>query len=219
MHIRSDTGIDAHGRDIHTHSSVNIHQIKGNNFAVEQVFQLEEILFVFAEGLDKVIACSICKRCDRRIFEVCRAAAAFIEGSVTAAGIDTQFFPGLAVFPYCLDGVLGSIRDIDLERVLPVFECFLYLFIDLSRTVGSACHRVDNKQMLHVSSSLSLCILTHQSPFLTLRRYIYKLHGIIPLYSFLFLSAVCPKNRSKSGWEDSRNRSHPLVSRYRSPKT
>ena len=99
-HVCADPGIQAHGADVQAEITVAVNQVKLRFLAVQQPLQIPEG-GSFTEDLHKIIAAASGVVGHRHVGEACRAADDLIEGAVTAAGVDPQFFSGLRRF--CCD--------------------------------------------------------------------------------------------------------------------
>ena len=97
----------------------------------------------------------------------------FIEGAVSAAGVDAEFLIGGFGFSnnlFC--GVLWPTCDIDLEAVLPCSEGPFNAATQISGGIAASCNRIDNKQMFHFQTQFLVRVIL---------KLLFKIHEQIAL--------------------------------------
>ena len=123
VNIGTDSGVNAHGTDVCTVAAVTGDQINFLYLTGEHRIQVPEKIRVRAKHAAEIISRTGGKGTDCDIRMPRRTTDTFIEGAVSAAGVDAEFLIGGFGFSnnlFC--GVLWPTCDIDLEAVLPCTE-------------------------------------------------------------------------------------------------
>ena len=145
MHFGADARVDAHGADIDAEATVTVDQIDRLLRAVQAGLQIAEQVFFRAEHAAKIVAGADGEGADCHIFPLRRTADAFVEGAVTAAGVNPQGLTALRLFADFAGGVHRRRRHIDFKAVRTAAKGALDHGANLVAFVAAAGDGVDNE--------------------------------------------------------------------------
>ena len=149
--------------------------------AGEQRVEIAEEVLLRAEHTAEVVARAGGEGADRHVCKSHGAGGAFVEGPVSAAGIDAELFSVRGLGADLLRSVQRGLRDVDLDLLFrKLRESRDDLRSDLVGLVAPSRGGIDDKQMLHVSLRLSVFIIHKQIAFD---------HAVVQLALFVRLGA------------------------------
>ena len=159
MDFGADAGVDPDRADVGAVASVAGNEVDLPDLSVEQRVQIPEKRGVRPEHPAEVVPRTGGKGADRDVRQQGGAADTFIEGSVAAAGIDTERFPGGGLPADFLGGVAGGFGDVELPGIRAMVKGSLHAPKEVPGGVPASGDGVDNEQMFQGLTRLLTIIL------------------------------------------------------------
>ena len=123
-------------------------QIKHRFVAVQQLFQIPESLGI-VENLDKVVAGTGRVVGDGNMIKTHDSVDDFVEGTVAAAGVKTNFLTAFSGFPGQTGAVTGAFGNQNIVFHSKFTQNCCCSIPDLHGTITFSCSRIDDKDVFH----------------------------------------------------------------------
>ena len=146
----ADAGVDPDRADVGAVAAVAGDEINFPDFTVEQGIQIPEERCIRPEHPAEVVPRPGGNGTDRDVRQKGGAADAFVEGSVSAAGIDTEGFSGGGFPTDFFGGVTGRFGDVEFPGIRAMVKGPLDPSAKIFGGIPASRDGVDNEQMLQV---------------------------------------------------------------------